>query len=405
MLTLAWRNVWKNKRRSAITLASVAFGLTAILFGQSLIRSIQVQLVEKATGIIIGHLRIMAPGNDDPKIPDKEIRDPAAIIRVLEQEPAIAAFEPRILITGLIASPQTSKGVLVVGTVPEKDPRITTITRYLAQGRWLEPGKKEIVFGAKLARQLDARLGEKVVVMAQATDGSLGAEAFRVAGIYDSGSQSFDAQIVYVPLAAAQELLAMGNKVTDFILKLKNAEEADAVRDRLAQALRNRMDVEVLTWKEVDREIVGIQKFQNAILFIVLMVVFGIVALGILNTILMSLYERIREFGVLMAIGAKPSAIMAMVILESLILGLLGLVGGLVMGCLLIVHYGQAGLPLPVGEAIAYFMPFDNVIFLRFAWERHWIAILTVLVTCVVAALPPALRAARLKPAEALRHV
>ncbi len=137
----------------------------------------------------------------------------------------------------------------------------------------------------------------------------------------------------------------------------------------------------------------------------VLGIVFAIVALGILNTILMSLYERIREFGVLMAIGAKPRTVMGMILLESLLLGLIGMGLGLTMGVALILHFGKAGLPLPIGEAIAYFMPFDTVVYLRFSWERHWIALVTVVVTSLLAALPPSFRASRLKPAEALRHV
>ena len=404
MFTLAWRNVWRNKRRSIITVTSIACGLAAIMFGQSMIKSIQVQLVEKATGIIIGHVRVMAPGNDDPKIPDKPIKETARVLKAMGEEDAIAAYEPRILLTGLIASPTLSRGVLIVAADPEKDPKITTISKFLKSGRWLQ-GPKEVCFGTKLASQLDVRLGEKVVVMSQATDGSMGAEAFRLVGIYESGSQSFDAQIIYVPLSSAQELLVMGNKVTDFIARLKNPEEAQKVAARLGEALKDVPGVQVRPWQEVDREIVSIQNYQNALLLIVLGVVFVIVSLGILNTLLMSLFERVREFGVLMAIGAKPQTIMTMVILESLILGTVGLVFGVILGSLFILHFGKAGLPLPIGEAIAYFMPFDTVIFLRFSWDRHWYALVTVILTCVLAAIPPAIRAGRLKPAEALRHV
>lgn len=405
MLTLAWRNVWRNKRRSLITLASIAFGLAAIMFGQSLLKSIQIQLVEKATGIIIGHIRVEAPGNDDLKIPDVTIREPEPVYKALAAEPGIADFEARILFTGLIASAVTSKGVLVCAVDPEKDPRITTITRYMSRGRWLAPGERGIVFGEKLAKMLDIRLGEKVVIMAQAADGSMGAEAFRLTGVYESGSQSFDAQVTYVPLAAAQEMLSMGTRVNDFVAKVRNPAEVQQVRDRLARALAGHPAVRVYTWMEVDREIVGIQKYQNALLFIVLVIVFAIVALGILNTLLMSLFERVREFGVLMAIGARPRVIMGMVVLESLILGVLGMAMGLALAIGLITHYGRVGMPLPIGEAISYFMPFDTVIYLRFAWARHAFAMATVLFTCVLAAFPPALRAARLKPAEALRHV
>ena len=406
MLMLAWRNVWRNRRRSSITLASISAGLAAILFGQSLIKSIQIQLVEKATGVILGHIRIMSKEVRDLKIPDRNISDPGPIGRALDADPGVAVWGKRILFTGLVSSPITSKGVLVCSIEPEKESRIIEMPKYIVEGRFLDqPEAKSLVLGDKLARELDLRLGEKAVVMAQATDGSMGAEAFRVTGIFHTGSESFDGQIIYIPLKPAQEMLVMGERVNDFVVRVKRIQDVDRVQASLAEALRGRRDVRVYTWKEVDKEIVGIQKYQNALLLIVLVIVFAIVALGILNTMLMSLFERVREFGVLMAIGAKPRLILRMILLESLILGALGTLGGLAMGAAFIVYYGKAGMPLPIGEAIAYFMPFPTTVFLRFAWEKHWIALATVFVTCLAASLVPALRAARLKPAEALRHV
>ncbi len=408
---LAWRNVWRNRRRSLITLASIAAGLASIMFGQSLIKSIQLQLVEKATGIIIGHLRVMSRQVQDMKVPDKKIPDPDVIGAALDKEPGIEVWGKRILFTGLLSTAAGSKGVLVCAVEPNKERRIIAIPKYMTEGTFLGPApgrgrpEKGLVIGDRLARDLDLKLGEKAVLMSQATDGSLGAEAFRVAGIYHTGSQTFDGQIAYVPLTTAQEMLVMGNQVNDFIARVKRLPELGAIQARLAEVLKGRRDIQVLTWREVDREIVGIQKYQNALLLIVLFIVFAIVALGILNTMLMSLFERVREFGVLMAIGAKPRLILRMILLEALILGMLGMLAGVAIGSALIAWYGRAGLPLPIGEAIAYFMPFDTVVYTRFAWERHWVALVVVFATCLLASLVPALRAARLRPAEALRHV
>jgi ABC-type lipoprotein release transport system permease subunit len=396
--------VWRNRRRSLITLVSIGAGLAAILFGQSLIESIQIQLIEKATGIIIGHVRIEAVGNDDLKFPSKDIKDLKEIDEALAGAPGVEASARRVLFTGLVSGPTNSEGVLVCGVEPEKERRITKIGTYVTEGTFLTGSDRSIVLGDKLARLLDVRLGEKVVVMAQARDGSLGADAFRVGGIYHTGSQSFDAQIVYVPLPRVQQMLAMGDSVNDFIAKVKDVKRVDEIRDAVAAKLARRKDIQVLSWEDVDHELVAIRSYQNALMGIVLGVIFAIVALGILNTLLMSIFERIREFGVLKAIGAKPRTLLQLVLLESLILGSLGAACGVGLGSAMIAWYGKRGLPLPIGEAIAYFMPFDSVIFLRFAWGRHWIAIVTVFATCCGAALVPALRAARLKAAEALRH-
>ena len=296
-----------------------------------------------------------------------------------------------------------SVGVLIVGVEPEKDKLITTMSGYMTQGAYLaEP--RSVVMGEKLAQRLEVMLGEKVVVMAQADDGSMGAEAFRIGGLYKTGSTSFDTQIIYLPLPAAQELLAVGPKANNVVARLKDIDDSDAVRAQLSEALAGK-PVQVLSWKEIDHEILAIQKFQDGLLDVVLLVVFLIVALGILNTLLMSLFERVREFGVLMAIGAKPRWVLRLVIAESLILGSIGTLLGLAGGSALILYFGKVGLPLPIGDALSYFLPFPSVIFLRFAWASHAFAAASVFATSLLAAVPPALRACRLKPVEALRHV
>ncbi|MBI5241463.1 MAG: ABC transporter permease [Elusimicrobia bacterium] len=404
MLRLAWRNVCRNLRRSLITVASMACGLAAIMFGQSMIKSVQRQLIEKATSSITGHLQVQNRSIKEYKFPDKYIDDPAPVEAVLARQAGVRAFGKRINVTGLVSSPAGSVGAMICAVEPEKEKEITTISSYLTQGRYLGTSDHEAVMGDKIAQRLDLRLGEKVVLMAQADDGSMGAEAFRVVGIYHTGSTTFDGQFIYVPLAGGQALLATGRKVNQIVVRLDDIGLAERTRQELMEKLGNR-PVQVLRWLDIDHEIVAIQTFQNAILDIVLLIVFAIVALGVLNTLLMSLFERVREFGVLMAIGARPRWVMKLVLAESVILGFVGTLLGLALGCTLITYYGKAGLHLAVGDALSYFLPFPKVIYLRFAWMSHWRALLAVLVVSILAALPPALRACRLNPSEALRHV
>lgn len=403
MLTLAWRNIWRNFRRSVITVASMACGLAAIMFGQSMIQSEQRQLVEKATSTITGHIQIQRRGVREVKFPDKYIDDPAPAAAILAKEPGVAAFGERINITGLVSSPEASFGVMISAVQPDKERLVTSMAGYVTQGAFFD-GPKTIVLGDKLAQRLDVRLGEKLVVMAQAADGSMGAEAFRVAGIYHTGSLTFDEQIVYVPLPACQDMLGVGGKINQLVARLNNLDDAEAVREDLSQKLSGQ-PLQVLTWMDIDHEILSIEKFQNALLGIVLLVIFAIVALGVLNTLLMSLFERVREFGVLMAIGARPRWVMKLVLLESMLLGCIGTVLGLSIGASMIAYFHRFGLRLPVGDALAYFIPFPNVIYLRAIWGDHALAAGAVLVTSLIAAIAPSLRACRLKPAEALRHV
>lgn len=404
MLNLAWRNVFRNMRRSLITIASMGCGLAAIMFGQSMIKSEQAQLIEKATGTITGHIQVQHRSIKDLKFPDKNIDKPAAVERVLAAHPSVKAFSKRIHLTGLVSSPAGSVGTLICGVESAKEPDVTTMSTYLRQGVFLGSGLKGIVMGEKLAQKLDVRLGEKVVVMAQASDGSMGAEALRVVGLHHTGSATFDTQIVWIPLAAFQELLGVGEQVNQVVARIDDLERVDQVKADLAEKL-GAEPVQVLSWKDVDHEILAIQKFQNALLDVVLLVVFLIVALGILNTLLMSYFERVREFGVLMAIGARPRWVLRLVLAESLVLSSLGVAFGVTLGALMIAYFGKAGLALPIGDALSYFIPFPSVIYMRFAWSGHLFAAGCVFVTSVLAAVPPALRACRLRPAEALRHV
>jgi ABC-type lipoprotein release transport system permease subunit len=275
---------------------------------------------------------------------------------------------------------------------------------YVKEGRYLKTGEKGIVMGRTIASRLDVRLGEKVVLMAQAADGSMGAEMFRLVGISETGSETFDGQMVWVPLAAVQELLGRPGQANELAARLKDIGQADAVAADFNAKL-GPGNVRSLAWRSIDKEIIGIQDFQDGLLSIVLGVVFAIVALGILNTQLMSLFERVREFGVLMAIGARPRWVVRLLLVESALLGAVGTASGAVLGAGLIAHFGRRGLRLPVGDALKYFLPFPSVIYMRPAWDLHAFACATVFAVTLLATLPPALRAGRLRPAEALRHV
>ncbi|MBI5622986.1 MAG: ABC transporter permease [Elusimicrobia bacterium] len=405
MIRLAWRNVWRNRRRSLITVSSLAFGLAAIMFGQSLIKTLQTKLIEKATGSITGHLQVQHRSIKDYKLPDRYLDAPARVEAAMAADPRVAVFGKRVHITGLVSSPVSSVGVLICAVEPSKERRITTMTGHMTTGRYLSDGSREIVLGEKLAQRLDLRLGEKAVVMALAADGSMGAGAFRLAGTYRTGSTTFDGNIIYIPLPAAQELLAVEDRVNEIVAKLHDVRQVDAVKRELAQVLGGERDLQVLSWKDIDHEIVGIQSYQDGLLTIVLIVVFLIVALGILNTLLMSLFERIREFGVLMAIGARPAWVMRLVLMEAALLGLLGSGFGLALGAAIIAAFGRWGLTLSLGDAVSYFMPFPSVVFLKPAWPSHIGAAVCIMAVSLLAALIPSLRAGKLRPAEALRHV
>jgi putative ABC transport system permease protein len=402
---LAWRNIWRNRRRTLLTLSSIVLGLAALILQQSLIKSVQAKLVEKATSAFLGHVQIQAKGVVDTKVPDVRIGNPAGLVETALADPDVAAAGRRLVYTGLIASAQTSKGVMIASVDPAVEPELSQVARCIVEGRFLDPHReREALLGDWLARDLDVRPGGKIVLMVQAADGSLGAEAFRVAGIFHQNSEIYDKQIVYVRLKDGQRLMACGDEIGSVVVIAKRFDRIGAVRRRLAAALADR-PVEVRSWREISREIVAIQAFQDVVLGIVLVIIFAIVAFGVANTLLMAIYERIREFGLMMAMGATRGEVSRLVVLESLLLGVLGVIAGAAIGFTVILWLGRTGIPLPLSDALSYLLPFDRVIHLRFAWPLHLISIAALLLTCVLAALAPAMKASRLTPVDALRHL
>jgi len=402
----AWRNLLRNGRRTALTAGTIAAGLAAVMFGQSLLRSFQLQMIEKATGVMLGHVQVQAEGVVDTKLPETLLSSQLPWRDRLEADPAVKAAGARILYTGLVYSAAASRGVLVAGVEPEAEKKLSIIPDYMSQGKYLDEDPRGIVIGAQLARDLDARLGERLVVMAQSRggDGGMNSELFRLSGVFKTNSTAYDGQIVYVRLEAAQRIRGRPGAVSHLVARLSDPRRAEGFARERGAAIGGG-GAKVLSYRDVGSEIVGIKKFQDALLVVILIVIFAIVGLGILNTISMSFFERIREFGVLRAIGARPGALYRLLFAESVILGLIGVVGGLGLGACAIGFFGKVGLALPLGKAMSYFMPFDDVIYMKAQWPMHLWSALGLFGVCVAAAVGPALRGGRLVVSDALRHV
>ncbi|MBI5203150.1 MAG: ABC transporter permease [Elusimicrobia bacterium] len=401
---LAWRNLWRNSRRSALTIGSVSCGLAAVMLGQSLMKTIQKQMVEKSTGIMLGHLQAQAKGVRDHRVPERVYPRPAAFEKSLREHPFVQAVSARIKFTGLVYSPQGSRGVLVVGVEPETEAKISIIPGYLKEGHYFGGGERDLVLGDRLAGELDVRIGEKLVVMAQAMGTEMSSELFRVAGIYHSGSESYDGQVVYVQLPAAQRVRGVPGKISYLVAKLPDPELVPSViADLGSKAAAEGADL--LSFRKIGLEVEAIIRFEDAILIVVLFIIFSIVGLGILNTVAMSMFERVREFGTLRALGARPVVVVRMIAVEALFLGSLGALAGLCLGGAIIFWWGTTGLHLPIGKALSYWLPFDAVVYLRPVWRMHVASAAGLVVVSLVSAAGPAFRAARLVIAEALRSL
>lgn len=403
---LAFRNIHRNIRRTLISMTAIGCGLAALLFHQSFVIGFQVSFVENSVRIHSGHIQIHKEGYQRQKKLELKIDEPEAVSELLDKTEGVEAYSQRVNFRGLVSSAENSGGVLAFGIEPENEMNVTRIFQKMKAGRYLSTGDDtSILIGTTLAEDLAVGLGDKVVIMTQAVDGSIGAELFRVRGLFETGNPQFDEGVVYVTKKAAQGLLEMGEAVTEFAIITEDRESVESAMGRLSAQPATR-GLEVLSWKEISPHLVQLIDLQSSGLLIILAIVFFIVSIGVINTMLMSVMERIREFGVMLSLGTRPYLIVSLIITEAFYLGIMGLVFGSVLGFSAVYYFHVHGIDLSsYSEAMATLAPGEAVIYPMVSLKYTAISALAVMVTSLFASLYPAFKAARLTPVAAMRHV
>ncbi len=403
LLTLAWRNIWRNPRRSLIVMSSVVIGLMAIMIYDALSQGMMNQMLENQVGAHVAHLQIHKKGFNDNKIIQNYVPNPGAVETALQNHPNVAHYSKRVLTFGIISSTTASSGVSLVGIEPDREARVTKISRSLIAGRYLSGAPHEIVIGQKLAEKLDVGLGDKVVAMASALGGSIGSDMFRVVGVYRTFSSEFDKISVYISLQSAQNLLELGDNVSEFAVITKNLDKELELKNDLVAVLGDQY--EVLTYQELlPLLIMQVDMYRESI-FIFYAIIGLAMVFGIINTMLMSVFERIQEFGVLMAIGFKNSRLFVMILLEALLLGLVGTAVGFCLGYLAYLPLSAHGLDLSAFAEGLNSFGVGTVIYPVLTIESVLSAISVVPIIAVLGALYPAVRAIRLEPVNAIRYI
>ncbi len=399
---IAWRNVVRNPARSLITIGAVAFGLAALIFLKSFVTGADHQMVTNYTDLLIGHIQIHKLGFQKNMGLDKSINNPYSLARSLLDVATVKAWAPRVKDFALVSSAENSAGVLLMGIDPINERHLSTLHERVRAGRWLEEGDDEkIVIGEQLAENLNVGLDDKIVVMSQGADGSLSASAFTVAGLLDAGGEEVNKSLAVITLSAAQDLLVLNKKISEIAIKATSLEEVD----RTVKALRDKIDgqqFEVLSWKEISPMTYQWMQFDQVFTGLILVIVLLIVSTGILNTILMSVLERKREFGIMAALGTRPDQIVFLVAMESFILGSVGALAGGLAGWGLSRFFGARGIDLSaISDALNSFY-IGSVIHPKTDLASVGLYVGVVLMVSVAVSMVPAHRAARLKPVDAL---
>lgn len=403
LFKIAWRNLWRNRRRSAIILASIMVGMVTIVLFDTIAMGMVNQMLRNRVGNHIGHIQIHRSGYyNNPQV-TQLLSHPATIEQQLAAIPAVAAYAPRILAFGLASSAMSSAGVQIVGIQPDREQYITQIASHVQQGRYLSGQQGEILISIRLAKKLNVVLGDKVVLLANTISGAVGSNVFRIVGLYETFDSNFDRTYLYINLADARQLLEMPRGVHEIVVIARSIKAIPLIYQQLRQELSP--SYEVLSYREIIPLLVAQMQLYQEMMGIYYVIVGLAIAFGIVNTLLMAIYERIHEIGVLMAIGMRTRKLFGMFLLEAGVLGYVGTVLGLGVGLLIYWPLSQTGINLAWFAASLRSFGVGAVIYPVLSPGALMNSLITLPFVSVIAAMYPAWRATRFQPMEAIRYV
>jgi ABC-type lipoprotein release transport system permease subunit len=405
MLKLAWRNLWRNKRRSLVVIAAIVSGLWGMVFMIAISEGMMQEMVKTSIESGVGHVQIHRRGFMDNLDVNKNVRDPDYFIKKFEATPHIGAYSRRVKVMGLVSSPEASSGILLWGIDSQTEPAVSAVKRWLRDGEFLSGVHGEIYIGRSLADKLNVDLDDKIVLMSQGLSTEIGSAAYRVAGIFESSSPEFDKFNLYVNLTDAQELLSMGSRVSEIVIVTDDINNVDAV----VSSLRGELEIsrlEVLSWKDVLPVIVEMIAMFDGFNYVIYIIFVIAMAFGIVNTILMSVLERTREIGVLMAIGTRPRQVFWEVVWEGLVLGGLGIVVGWAFTALCYAIISKTGIDLSLwAKSLRYMGGIGAILYPIITIENIVKSTLSVFCAAAFSSLYPAIKIMRLTPVKAIRSV
>jgi len=402
--TMAWRNIWRNPRRTTVILIAVVIGVFAMITSSALMRGFEKGMIQNTLSTLTGEVQIHHPHYlDDPVVAHSIKRTEVVESALGEILPESAHWTTRIRVNAVVSNARHSSGATLVGIDPEKEADVSFIGDAVIEGRYLEKeNPNAILVGKAFLDQFETGIGKKLVLMSQSADQEIASRAFRITGIFDAELEATEKRYLFVTKKAAQDMLNMGNAVSEAALVTGDELTPEQAATKLKQELGTEK-YSIQTWRELEPMLdayVGLLDGFTLIWNIILFVAMGF---GIVNTTLMAVFERIREFGLFKALGMKPWWILRQVVTESLILLVIGTAVGNILG-LLSIWALSGGIDLSAFAAGMEYVGFSRVVYPVIHIRDIVSANLTVFVLGVMVCLYPAGKAARFTPVEALSH-
>lgn len=409
-LQLAWRNIWRNPRRTFIIMTAVIIGVWSMIFLGALMRGMEVEMIQNSLNTLTGNIQIHQKDFRKDPVVENSMMDPdtleKALIKVL---PDTANWTKRIRVNAIVSNARHSTGITLVGIDPDKEAQVSFIGKAVQQGRYLQSDdKNKIVIGQALLKKFDTKIGHKLVLMSQGLDQEIASKAFRIVGTFVSDMEATEKQYVFVTLASAQKMLKMKNSISEISITLAEQGLDNSKEEIIAQDLKSILSDEeysIETWQELLPMMKEYLKIFDGFIYIWYLVVFIAMGFGIVNTTLMAIFERIREFGLLKALGMKPLWIIRWVITESFFLLVLGIIVGNIIGIASVWVVAQTGIDLSALAAGVEMWGMPRILYPELWGLDITIANLVVLLLGLIVSIYPAAKAARFTPVEALAKI
>ncbi|MEJ2396287.1 MAG: ABC transporter permease [Candidatus Thiodiazotropha sp.] len=402
-LTFAVRNLLRNRRRTTITLLTMVFGIAVLTLLSALNDGWLNQMKTNFILSYTGHVQIHARGFESSQNLRDAIKTPQEVTRLMQSYPEISGWTRRIRTSGLASIGGGSAGVQIMATDPEQETWVTSMHEHVAVGEWLRPGMpKDLLLGSTVAQTIGAKVGDRIILMAQRPSGEMVSEVFYLLGILETGAPQIDRTLALIPLSSAQIWLDMGQSITDIVISAGQHEDSDQIVRLFRQQLSEKT-YEIMPWQALDPMVRQWLEFSDAYGLVIIFVVVILVITEILNTMLISLHERQKELGVIVAIGTTRSQIFAMLLFEAVLLILIGAALGYLVGSLLVFAFAESGIDLTNYANAFQFFYMNPVIYPELTQSSALRILGATLGAALLAGIYPAWKATRLRLSTALR--
>lgn len=397
---LAWRYLWRNHRRTIIMLSAIAVGSWAMIFMTALTRGMVDQMIADGISVLPGHVQVHDPGFlNDPSVANRITIPDDEFARRFD-DAGIKAWASRVRVPAVVMSERESRGVTLLGIDPAAEREFSFVSYDEVEGRFLEsPDDNGAVIGRKLAEKLDTEVGKRIVLMSQDPDNEIADRGFRVVGLFEASMPSFEESFVFIGKATAQKMLRIGEATTEVVFLGDDYRDVDPTYELVAERVDGGLDVK--RWHEIDTYLGTMLRVMDGFVLIWVVVIFLALSFGLVNTLVMAVFERVREIGLMLALGMKPAMILGQIIVESLMLLLIGLVAGNTLAWLTVIPL-QDGIDVSVVAQGMEWFGASAVLYPELTMDDVIMANLIVIVLGIVASLSPAWRASRYEPIEAI---